>query len=960
MLSDYISIKGARENNLDNFNIDIPKNKLVVITGVSGSGKSSLAFDIIYAEGQRRYVESLSAYARQFLQMQDKANVDSISGLSPTIAINQKTISNNPRSTVATTTEIYDYLRLLYARIGSPYSPKTGELISSQTISEIEDKMLRITDGTKVYILASVVHDRKGEHIKEILKLKKQGYSRIKIDGSIYDIDNLPTIDKNKKHTILLVIDRLVISSEIGHRLTNSLENASKIGNGIIYVEIVQVKDNNCNYKNGQILTFSQKFSCPETGFTIEEIEPRLFSFNSPHGACKYCNGLGKEKTLDINLIIPDPTLSVMEGAISPWGKMYGNHLSSQKARNRADICSALSQHYKFNINDSWKDLRKEIKEIFLFGSKGEKIPFKIYERGQSQKTFDGVIGYLNDLKMDENDWARNEVDKYSTERNCTHCFGSRLNPESLCVKVHGHDISQITQLKISDAIKWAKELKNNITQQQLKIADKVLDEITKRLEFLANVGLNYLELNRCSATLSGGESQRIRLASQIGSGLTGVIYVLDEPSIGLHQCDNELLLNTLKNLCNLGNSVIVIEHDEETMLNSDHLIDIGPGAGSYGGKVISQGTPKEVMEDDNSVTGRYLSGKEAIPIPTSRKKSNEYIELNEVNIHNIHNLSVKIPLRSFVCVTGVSGSGKSSLIIQALYKAAYNILLGKGGKYHNFCKSIEGLENVSNIIEINQSPIGRTPLSNPATYTGVFNHIRDWFSMLPESKARGYKSGRFSFNTKGGRCDRCQGHGVLKIEMHFLPNVYVKCESCEGKRYNRDTLEITYKGKSISDVLNMTVNEALVFFESIPLIKEKMQSMKDVNLGYIKIGQYSTTLSGGEAQRIKLSKELSKRSTGNTLYILDEPTTALHTSDIKELLNVLVKLVDKGNTVVVIEHNLHIIKVADYIIDMGPEGGNKGGKIIASGTPEEVAKNDKSITGKYLQYYLKPRYTSI
>ncbi|MBQ4875296.1 MAG: excinuclease ABC subunit UvrA [Rickettsiaceae bacterium H1] len=956
MSSNYISIKGARENNLRNFDIEIPKNKLVVITGVSGSGKSSLAFDIIYAEGQRRYVESLSAYARQFLQVQDKADVDSISGLSPTIAINQKTISKNPRSTVATTTEIYDYLRLLYARIGTPYSPKTGKPISSQTIPEIQDKILQIPEGTKVYILASVVHDRKGEHTKEILQLKKQGFSRIKIDGTVYEIDNLPIIDKNKKHTILLVVDRLVISPNLGNRLTNSLENASEIGNGIIYVEIVKIEENNENYHNGQIITFSQKFSCPETGFTLTEIEPRVFSFNSPHGACKYCNGLGKEQALDLDSIIPDKSVSVIEGAIAPWGKLYGDHLSSQKARNRAAMCSSLSQHFKFNITDPWEKLTEEVKNLFLFGSKEEKITMRNYDGKKSQKAFDGVINYFNELKHENNDWTRNEIEKYSTEKDCTHCSGSRLKPESLCVKIEGKNIAQVSALKIEEAIKWVEEVKNSINDHKLKIADKVLDEIIRRLKFLLNVGLSYLELNRSSATLSGGESQRIRLASQIGSGLTGVIYVLDEPSIGLHQCDNELLLNTLKNLRNLGNSVIVIEHDEETMMSADHLIDIGPGAGSNGGKVISQGKPQEIMQDEASITGRYLSGKETIPIPQQRKISNDYIELKGVNVHNIRNLLIKIPLRSLVCVTGMSGSGKSSLVIHALYNATYNIL-NKGKKYHNFCQSIEGLENITNIIEIDQSPIGRTPLSNPATYTGVFNYIRDWFSMLPESKARGYKPGRFSFNNKGGRCEACQGHGVLKIEMHFLPDVYVKCEQCKGKRYNRNTLEITYKGKSIDDVLNMTVDEALIFFDSIPIIKEKMKSMKDVNLGYIKIGQYSTTLSGGEAQRVKLSKELSKRSTGNTLYILDEPTTALHTCDIKELLNILTKLVKRGNTIVVIEHNLHVIKSADYVIDMGPKGGDKGGKVIATGTPEEVAKNKNSVTGRYLQNYLQTEY---
>ncbi len=945
MSSQHISIRGAREHNLRCIDLDIPKNQLVVITGVSGSGKSSLAFDIIYAEGQRRYVESLSVYARQFLHVQDKADVDSISGLSPTIAINQKTTSKNPRSTVATTTEIYDHLRLLYARIGTPYSPKTGEPISAQSITEIEQQILKIPEGTKIYILATIVHDRKGEHTQEIIKLKKAGYARIKIDRQIYDINNTPTIDKNKKHTISLVVDRIAVSQELGNRLTNSIETASNIGNGVVYVEIASTPHHNTEYKDGDILTFSQKFSCPKTGFTIEEIEPRLFSFNSPHGACNYCNGLGQEKSLAPDLIIPDPTISIMEGAIAPWGKMHNTSISNQKARSRASQCLQISQIEQFNINKPWCELSNKIQSIFLFGTNHPKSQPANYN-------FTGAMQYLDNLKLENNDWARKEVEKYSTELKCKHCNGTRLKPESLCVKIRGKNIAEVVQLKINDAIEWVDNLKEYISTQQLKIADKIIDEVTRRLLFLRNVGLSYLELSRSSATLSGGESQRIRLASQIGSGLTGVIYVLDEPSIGLHQSDNELLLNTLKHLRDLGNSVIVIEHDEDTMLNADHLIDIGPKAGRNGGLVVAQGTPQEVMQNKKSITGQYLSGAQKIHIPKERKKSSEFIKMHGVNLNNIKNLSVTIPLRSLVCVTGMSGSGKSSLVTGALYNAAHNALT-KGKRYHNFCRSIEGLEHMSNIIEIDQSPIGRTPLSNPATYTGVFTYIREWFSMLPESKARGYKIGRFSFNTHGGRCETCQGHGVLKIEMYFLPDVYVNCDSCKGKRYNKDTLEITYKGKSIADVLNMTVDEALSFFEFNPIIKEKLKAVRDVNLGYIKIGQYSTTLSGGEAQRVKLSKELSKRSTGNTLYILDEPTTALHTHDIKELLNILIKLVDKGNTVIVIEHNLHVIKAADHIIDMGPEGGDKGGQVIANGTPEEVAQTKESITGKYLKKLL-------
>ncbi len=951
MTAEYITIRGARENNLANFDIIIPKNKLVVVTGVSGSGKSSLAFGIVYAEGQRRYVESLSAYARQFLQVQDKADIDSITGLSPTIAINQKTISRNPRSTVATITEIYDYLRLLYARIGIPYSPATGKPISTQSIFEIKEKILKIPEKTKIYIIANIVNEKKGEHLKELLQLKKSGYNRVKIDGVIYNINDLPTIDKNKKHTISLIVDRIVISQDLGNRLSNSLENASEVGKGIIYVEIVEVTKETDNYKNGQILTFSQKFSCPETGFTIEEIEPRLFSFNSPSGACKKCNGIGKEKDIEIDLVVPDPTLSVIDGAIAPWGKLYGNHLSSQKSRQQAALCSALSQHYKFNINEPWEKLSKEVQSLFLFGSKNEKISVQ-FGISKTEQTFEGVIDYLKRLKQEENDWANAEASKYCSEKNCLHCNGTRLTPKSLCVKIDDKNIAQISNLKIVDAIKWATSLKSKISSQHLKIAGKILDEIIKRLRFLNNVGLSYLELNRASGTLSGGESQRIRLASQIGSGLTGVIYVLDEPSIGLHQCDNELLLNTLKNLRDLGNSVIIIEHDEETMMNADYLIDIGPGAGRYGGQVVSTGTPAEVMRDERSITGMYLSGKYGIPIPKTRRVVNEFVKMRGINLHNIHNLSISFPLQSLVCVTGMSGSGKSSLITNALYNTAQSILT-KGKRYNSFCQSIEGLDKITNIIEIDQSPIGRTPLSNPATYTGVFNHIRDWFSMLPESKSRGYKAGRFSFNNKGGRCESCNGHGVIKIEMHFLPDVYVKCEICKGKRYNNNILEITYKNKSIADVLDMTVDETLEFFRAIPLIKEKIQAIKNVGLGYIKIGQYSTTLSGGEAQRIKLSKELSKKSTGSTMYILDEPTTALHTSDVKTLLKIIMELVDHGNSVIVIEHNLHIIKAADYIIDMGPEGGDKGGNVVVSGTPEDITQCPNSITGKYLKQYL-------
>jgi excinuclease ABC subunit A len=943
-MEDFIKVRGAKEHNLKSVNIDIPKNKLVVITGLSGSGKSSLAFDTIYAEGQRRYVESLSSYARQFLQMQNKPNVESISGLSPAIAIDQKTTSRNPRSTVGTITEIYDYLRLLFARIGIPYSPATGLPIQSQTVAQMVDAVLELAPESKIYILSPIVAGAKGEHRKELLQFKKQGYQRARIDGIIYDLDDLPVIDKNKKHSIEIVVDRLIIEPDINTRLTESFETALKISEGLVFVEVNEEE---------KLLVFSEKFACPVSGFQINEIEPRIFSFNSPFGACQKCQGIGIERYFDPELVIPNRGLSLAEDAIVPW--------KASKTKYQTQTLESLAQHYRFNINHPFEKLSQEVQNVILYGSGDEEITFNYSDGMRKQsvsKAFEGVIPGLNKNSQENKDWMEEDLKNLQRERKCQSCDGHRLKSESLCIKVAQMNIGQVTSMTIYDSLQWFTNLPEKLNNTHNQIAERILKEIRERLGFLNNVGLEYLTLARESGTLSGGESQRIRLASQIGSGLTGVLYVLDEPSIGLHQRDNAKLIKTLQHLKDLGNSVIVVEHDHETMAYADQLIDIGPGAGIHGGTVVSQGTPEQVTNDPNSITGQYLKGSKFIPIPktTRTAKKDRVLTLTGARVNNLKNVNITIPLGSFNCVTGVSGGGKSSLVIHTLYKAIIK-KLDNAAVVPGAYDSISGVEYIDKVIEIDQSPIGRTPRSNPATYTGAFNAIRDWFVELPESKARGYKIGRFSFNVKGGRCEACQGDGVIKIEMHFLPDVYVKCEECDGTRYNRATLEVKYKGCSISDVLNMTVDDALVLFINIPAIADKLKSLQDVGLGYIKIGQSATTLSGGEAQRIKLAKELSKHSTGKTLYILDEPTTGLHADDVSKLLKVLHKLVDLGNTALVIEHNLDVIKTADYIVDVGPEGGDKGGQIVAYGTPEDIINCKQSITGYYLKDYYKDQF---
>jgi len=937
----FIEVRGAREHNLKSIDVDIPRDQLVVITGLSGSGKSSLAFDTIYAEGQRRYVESLSAYARQFLDMMQKPDVDHISGLSPAISIEQKTTSKNPRSTVGTVTEIHDYLRLLFARAGTPFSPATGLPIEAQQVQDMVDRVLALPEGTRAYLLSPIVRDRKGEYRKEMLDLRKQGFQRVKVDGAFHDLDSPPELDKKFRHDIDVVVDRIVVRDGIGTRLADSFRTALDLAQGIAVLEMADAPEGEAPER----ITFSENFACPVSGFTIPEIEPRLFSFNAPFGACPACDGLGVELFFDERLVVPDQALSVQAGAIAPWRK--------GKTPYFLQTIEALAKHYGFDAKTPWRDLPEKAQSVLLRGSDGEEIAFRYDEGGRVynvKRAFEGVIPNMERRwKETDSAWVREEFERYQNNRACGTCHGHRLKPEALAVRIGGLHISQVSQMSIREALAWIEAAPGHLSKQKNQIAVAIIKEIRERLGFLVNVGLDYLTLSRAAGTLSGGESQRIRLASQIGSGLTGVLYVLDEPSIGLHQRDNDRLLTTLRNLRDQGNTVIVVEHDEDAVRSADWVLDFGPGAGVHGGRVVAQGTPAQIAADPASLTGQYLSGAREIPVPAIRRKGNgKKLTVVKASGNNLQDVTVDFPLGRFVCVSGVSGGGKSTLTIETLYKTAA-IRLNGARETPAPCETIRGFEHLDKVIDIDQRPIGRTPRSNPATYTGAFGPIRDWFAGLPESQARGYKPGRFSFNVKGGRCESCQGDGVLKIEMNFLPDVYVTCETCKGKRYNRETLEILFKGKSISDVLEMTVEEAQGFFAAVPAIREKMDALMRVGLGYIKVGQQATTLSGGEAQRVKLSKELSRRATGRTLYILDEPTTGLHFEDVRKLLEVLHELVEQGNTVVVIEHNLDVIKTADWIIDIGPEGGDGGGRIVAEGTPQQVAAVEASHTGRYL-----------
>jgi len=971
-----IAIRGAREHNLKNIELDIPRDHLVVFTGLSGSGKSSLAFDTIYAEGQRRYVESLSAYARQFLEMMQKPDVDQIDGLSPAISIEQKTTSRNPRSTVGTVTEIHDYMRLLWARVGVPYSPATGLPIESQTISQMVDRIMALPEGTRLYLLAPVVRGRKGEYRKELAEFMKKGYQRVKIDGKFYEIADAPALDKKFTHDIDVVVDRLVVRPDIATRLADSLEQALKLADGLAVAELADdagvspLEGDSGRPKNGREadkdktklaaaaaadarrLVFSEKFACPVSGFTIPEIEPRLFSFNNPFGACPKCGGLGVEQHIDADLVIPDKDRTLRRGAISPWAKSSSPYYTQ--------TLQALGKHYRFTLDTKWKDLPKKTQDAILYGSGDAEIRFS-YDDGlrayETRRPFEGVITNLERrYRETDSDWAREEIARYFTDVPCDACKGYRLKPEALCVKIGGLHIGEVSEMSVKGAAKWFTELPQRLTSKQNEIAVRVLKEIRERLKFLVDVGLEYLSLSRASGTLSGGESQRIRLASQIGSGLTGVLYVLDEPSIGLHQRDNARLLETLKRLCDLGNTVIVVEHDEDAIRAADHVLDIGPGAGIHGGHIVAQGKIDDLIAAPQSWTGKYLSGELVVPIPERRpRNASRTLKIIGARGNNLKNITAEIPLGLFTCVTGVSGGGKSTLLVDTLYKALARRLNNASEAPAPYDR-IEGVEHLDKIIDIDQSPIGRTPRSNPATYTGAFTPIREWFAALPESRARGYEPGRFSFNVKGGRCEACQGDGVIKIEMHFLPDVYVTCDVCKGKRYNRETLEVLFRGKSIADVLDMTVEEVLEFFKAVPRVREPLKLLHRVGLDYIHVGQQATTLSGGEAQRVKLAKELSKRATGRTLYILDEPTTGLHFHDVAKLLDVLHELVETGNTVVVIEHNLEVIKTADWIIDLGPEGGDGGGEIVAAGAPEDIARHSGSYTGAFLKPVLARR----